>query len=59
MKAENDWAAERILRKDAVRLDLNDDLDLARGEGVGCSRLFSPSEESSSRGACGIGTSRG
>ena len=28
-KLEKDWAAERILRNDAVRLDLNDDLFLA------------------------------
>lgn len=29
MKVEKDWAADRILRNDAVRLDLNDDLLLA------------------------------
>ena len=29
VKVEKDWAAERIFWKDAVRLDLNDDLLLA------------------------------
>lgn len=59
MKAENDWAAERILRKDAVRLDLKYDLDLGRGERVGGIRLGSSSEDPSSRSACGIGSSKG
>ena len=35
MKAEKDWAAERILRKEAVRLDLNEYLDFAEAEGSG------------------------
>ena len=29
VKVEKDWAADRIFRNDAVRLDLNDDLLLA------------------------------
>ncbi len=60
MNAENDWAAKRILRKDAVRLDLKYDLDLAKGEGVGGSRLGpSSGGSSSSSGACDIDSSRG
>ena len=47
-KAETDWAAERILRKEAVKLDFRYDFDLARGEGAEGTRLKLSSAEASS-----------
>lgn len=57
MKAEKDWAAERILRKDAVRLDLKASFALAAAEGGG--ERTSRGSSSSSSMALGVSGSRG
>ena len=58
-KVEKDWAAVRILRNDAVRLDLNDDLLVAACVRTWASASTQQSRDFSSRSVRAASSSSG